>query len=169
MGPGPHRKNLGRPHRTNLGIRGGGASCAWRVYPTEIGMRCRHIRPVLSLACGLGVAACSGHTRPATVGERPPHSPCFEEQVRIENFCVDKYEAYVVEVDDRGDEHPHSPYQVIGDLRVRAKVAAGVVPQAYISQVQAASACHEAGKRLCKPEEYIRACRGPNKSDFYPY
>ena len=128
-------------------------------------MRCRPA-PLLALA----LAACSGgHGPAARVGGRPPHSPCFEEQVRIESFCVDKYEAYVVEVDDRGQEHAHSPYQVIGTARVRAKVARGVVPQAYISQVQAAAACHEAGKRLCKPEEYIRACRGPNKSDFYPY
>jgi formylglycine-generating enzyme required for sulfatase activity len=100
---------------------------------------------------------------------RPAGSPCFDVQVRIEGFCVDEYEAYVVELDDRGEERPHSPYELIGDRRVRAKVARGVVPQAYISQVQARRACEEASKRLCRPEEFIRACRGPSKSDFYPY
>ena len=89
--------------------------------------------------------------------------------MRIESFCIDQYEAFVVELDEHGHERPHSPYAVIGDLRVRAKVARGVVPQAYISQVQAAHACAEAGKRLCKPDEYVRACRGPNKNDLYPY
>jgi formylglycine-generating enzyme required for sulfatase activity len=100
---------------------------------------------------------------------RPPGSPCFEGQVRIEGFCIDKYEAYLVELDDQGREHPHSPYDVIGDKRVRAKVARDVVPQAYISQVQAKGACGSAGKRLCKSDEYIRACRGSNKNDLYPY
>ena len=124
------------------------------------------------LACGLAALAAScGHAAPRVVGPpmRPKGSPCFEEQVRVEGFCVDKYEAYVVELDAQGGEHPHSPFDVLGDKRVRAKVARGVPPQAYISQLQAKAACENAGKRLCKPEEYIRACRGPNKKDFYPY
>jgi formylglycine-generating enzyme required for sulfatase activity len=136
-------------------------------------MRCRRVTGgffALALALPLPLASCSGHGRAARAGvERPAGSPCFDEQIHVENFCVDKYEAYVVEVDARGEEHDHSPYQMVGDLRVRAKVARGVVPQAYISQVQAAAACREAGKRLCKPEEYVRACRGPDKNAFYPY
>jgi sulfatase modifying factor 1 len=125
-------------------------------------------RPTTALT--LVLAACVHHA-PAPEGPpaRPPGSPCFEGQVRIESFCIDQYEAFVVELDEHGHERPHSPYAVIGDLRVRAKVARGVVPQAYISQVQAAHACAEAGKRLCKPDEYVRACRGPNKNDLYPY
>jgi formylglycine-generating enzyme required for sulfatase activity len=94
---------------------------------------------------------------------------CFEEQVRIDRFCVDRYEDFVVEIDAQGHERPHSPFDVVGDLAVRAKVAPHVFPQAYISQVQATAACARAGKRLCKPEEYIRACRGPDKANFYPY
>ena len=137
-------------------------------------------RPVLGLGFGLvlGVAAgapltgCSGQGQalaPPRVDDRPQESPCVEGQVRVDGFCIDKYEAYVVEVDERGEERPHSPYDLIGSARVRAKVAPGVVPQAYISQVQAAAACREAGKRLCKPEEFVRACRGPNEDDVYPY
>lgn len=87
----------------------------------------------------------------------------------VEGFCVDRYEAYVVELAADGKELPHSPYDVIGDRKIRAKVAAGVVPQAYISQVQARSACENAGKRLCSPTEFVRACRGPRSADFYPY
>jgi formylglycine-generating enzyme required for sulfatase activity len=98
-----------------------------------------------------------------------PAGSCSPEQVRIESFCIDRYEDYVVELDDNGRERPHSPYEVVGTQRIRAKVAEGVVPQAYISQVQARAACVEAGKRLCKPQEYMRACRGPNKQDAYPY
>jgi sulfatase modifying factor 1 len=93
---------------------------------------------------------------------------CFPDQIRIERFCIDTYEAYVVELDGSGGELPHSPYAVI-DGPVRAKVAANVVPQAYISQVQASDACVKAGKRLCTAAEFLRACRGPDPAAFYPY
>jgi len=95
--------------------------------------------------------------------------PCFEEQIHVESFCIDKYEAYVVELDARGEERPHSPYEVVEGLRVRAKVAPHVVPQGYISQVQAKDACENAGKRLCRADEYIRACRGKKELDLFPY
>ena len=96
-------------------------------------------------------------------------SSCFEEQIKIDRFCVDRYEAYVVELDERGNERHHPPYETVEGLRVRAKVAANVVPQSYISQVQAAGACASAGKRLCKSDEFVRACRGADKKNFYPY
>jgi formylglycine-generating enzyme required for sulfatase activity len=124
----------------------------------------------LSLSSAFGLTAACGHHAPGPPshgGERA--GPCFDDQVLVEQFCIDRYEDFVVEIDPDGSERPHSPYDVIGDHRVRAKVAADVVPQAYISQVQARAACAEAGKRLCKAEEYVRACRGPNKNDFYPY
>lgn len=94
---------------------------------------------------------------------------CFQNQVHVETFCIDKYEDSLMEIDDRGAEHPHSPYEMVGSAVVRAVVMPGVVPQAYISQVQARDACASSGKRLCKPDEFIRACRGPNKNDLYPY
>ncbi len=90
--------------------------------------------------------------------------------VRAGAFCVDRYEAYVVEVDAAGHEKPHSPYEVVDGLRVRAKNGEGQVPQAYISQVQSAAACKEAGKRLCSADEFTFACSGgdPAAND-YPY
>jgi len=126
---------------------------------------------VALVACFVVSLACGHHEEPRFPErpERPAGSPCFEEQVRITSFCVDKYEDYVVELDASNREHPHSPYAMVKDARVRAKVARNVVPQAYISQVQAKAACENAGKRLCKPDEYIRACRGPSKNDLYPY
>jgi hypothetical protein len=74
----------------------------------------------------------------------PKDASCLPGQIRIERFCIDQYEAYVVELDERGEEHAHSPYDVVNALRVRAKVAANVVPQAYISQIQAGEACAHA-------------------------
>lgn len=96
-------------------------------------------------------------------------SACPEGMARIGAYCMDRYEAHVVELDAAGNEHPHSPYTPVDGLRVRAKVAKGVVPQGYISQVQAASACQNAGKRLCTAPEFSRACRGPDSKASYPY
>lgn len=100
---------------------------------------------------------------------RSQGAACFPGQIEIELFCIDQYEAYVVELDDDGNESPHSPYAVVERLRVRAKVGANVIPQAYVSQVQAAEACANAGKRLCTAAEFLRACRGPDSTAFYPY
>jgi hypothetical protein len=83
--------------------------------------------------------------------------------------CVDRYEAYVVEIDATGAEQPHSPYLVVAGLTIRAKVAPNVTPQGYISQVQAAQACQNAGKRLCNATEFANACRGANPVNWYPY
>ena len=95
--------------------------------------------------------------------------PCPSGMILIETFCVDQYEAYVVDVDPQGNESPHSPYAVIGDASVRAKVAGGVVPQGYISQLAATAACESAGKRLCMAEEFALTCRGPEAGAWYPY
>ncbi|MEO7033796.1 MAG: SUMF1/EgtB/PvdO family nonheme iron enzyme [Polyangiaceae bacterium] len=94
---------------------------------------------------------------------------CAAGMVRVADYCIDRYEAYVVELDANGKESEHSPYTPVDGLRVRAKVAAGVVPQGYISQVQALQACQNAGKRLCTAPEFSLACRGPGSSATYPY
>jgi hypothetical protein len=95
--------------------------------------------------------------------------PCLPGMVHIQGFCVDPYEGYVVELDADGGEHPHSPYDVVTDLVVRARFARGVPPQGYISQVEATAACNQAGKRLCSATEFALACRGPDAGDYYPY
>jgi hypothetical protein len=82
--------------------------------------------------------------------------------------CVDRWEAHVVELLDDDTEHTWSPYFNPGTLRIRAKSAPGVVPQGYISQPQSAAACAAAGKRLCKDEEWLAACRG-SKNQRFPY
>lgn len=99
----------------------------------------------------------------------PPADECLEGMVKIDAFCIDAYEAYVVVLGANGKEFPHSPYQTVDGLSIRAKVAANVIPQAYISQIQSAKACRNAGKRLCRKAEFEKACTGPEKKDFYPY
>ena len=98
-----------------------------------------------------------------------PAGSCPAGMAYVKGYCMDRYEAYVVELDASGRELPHSPYAPVDGLTVRAKVAEGVVPQGYISQVQAQNACQNAGKRLCTASEFSLACRGPNRSASYPY
>ncbi|UPT74884.1 MAG: formylglycine-generating enzyme family protein [Elusimicrobiota bacterium] len=83
-------------------------------------------------------------------------------------FCVDAYEASLVEV--RGaDRVPWSPYHSpLSTSTYRAVSARGQVPQGYISGVQAQAACRNAGKRLCSKAEWLAACQGQERRSF-PY
>jgi hypothetical protein len=49
-----------------------------------------------------------------------------------------------------------------------ARSRAGVRPSAYVTGLVARSACEAAGKRLCRLEEWKRACRG-EADTLYPY
>jgi hypothetical protein len=102
-------------------------------------------------------------------GASVTHEPCASGMARVGTYCIDRWEAYVVEVDLDGKEYPHSPYLTVDGLTIRAKTAAGVVPQGYISQLQASQACFNAGKRLCTEEEFHTACAGASGDDWYPY
>lgn len=107
-----------------------------------------------------------------TNGDAGPDTGCPGEMNRIDSFCVDRWEAHVVEVDDAGTEKSHSPFNVVDGLRVRAKSEGAVFPQGYISQTQASAACSEAGKRLCSPDEFSLTCRGVHSdagAPYYPY
>lgn len=101
--------------------------------------------------------------------------PCPPEMAHINAFCIDRWEAHVVAVDDAGVESPHSPYETLDGRVVRAKSAPDVVPQGYISQIEAAAACARAGKRLCAPAEFSLACSGVSREaaldggPIYPY
>ena len=85
-------------------------------------------------------------------------------------YCVDRYEASVDVVDERGRTlRRHSPYQTASiDELLRARSRGGVVPQAYFSQEQALAACRAAGKRLCTDQEWVAACKGKQPTR-YPY
>ncbi len=84
-----------------------------------------------------------------------------------DRFCIDRWEASLVEMSDDGTEQPW-PY--FGALepghRVRAVSRPNVYPQAYISGAQAAEACAASGKRLCAPVEWRKACMGPKNVKF---
>jgi sulfatase modifying factor 1 len=86
---------------------------------------------------------------------------------RVDAFCIDRYEAHLVY--HREPTRPHAPYDRPRQTeQYRARSARGVVPQAYISRVEAEQACRHAGKRLCRAAEWHRACGG-SKRWVYPY
>ena len=83
--------------------------------------------------------------------------------------CIDAFEAYLEDVDANGTVvGVHSPYAPVSGRPVRAASKRDVVPQAYVSQAEAASACVAAGKRLCTDHEWLAACSG-SPSTRYPY
>jgi sulfatase modifying factor 1 len=97
--------------------------------------------------------------------EAPGEGGCPAGMLKVADFCVDKYEASLVLIQDLSS---WSPYQNPGSRRVRAQSVAGAVPQGYVGGAQAAAACAEAGKRLCTDGEWKRACGGPSGTT-YPY
>ena len=128
--------------------------------------------PALAFA-NVTTAAPDDATDDATeaVPAAPASGPCPTGMVSIEDrYCIDKYEAALVEVLPNGDERawPYyaSPDKLESGHTVRAISEKGVFPQGYISGKQAAAACRASGKRLCKPAEWKLACKGPDKLQY---
>jgi formylglycine-generating enzyme required for sulfatase activity len=59
-------------------------------------------------------------------------------------------------------------WQLAEEFEPRASARADVVPNGYLSGVVADHACRNGGKRLCKIEEWVTACRGERNRKF-PY
>ena len=99
----------------------------------------------------------------------PMNGLCPADMASVEDrFCVDKYEASLLEVLPGGEERPYPFYMPVEGHKVRAVSQKGVYPQGYISGKEAGAACKASGKRLCKPQEWRNACKGPEKTK-YPY
>jgi sulfatase modifying factor 1 len=101
--------------------------------------------------------------------DRPlePNGLCPPDMASInDRYCVDRYEAHVVEMLPNGDERPWSPFDALHGHSFRAVSEPGVVPQGYISELQAQEACGHSGKRLCKPVEWRQACMGPEPTTY---
>lgn len=127
-----------------------------------------------------------------------PSSGCPSEMVSVRGqFCIDRYEASMVDARER----PLSPYyppshdellhlydvfrhvtpsrralplpmppqfSLDESFEARARSEVGVVPGGYLSGVIARRVCENAGKRLCSPSEWVTACKGQNATKF-PY
>lgn len=93
---------------------------------------------------------------------------CPAEMANVDNrFCVDRWEGSLIEVQADGAVANWAPYGPLEDGHsLRAVSRPNVYPQAYISGAQAAQACAAAGKRLCSPVEWRKACVGPRDQKF---
>jgi len=92
-------------------------------------------------------------------GEAPGDVGCPPGMAHVATFCIDRFEASIA---------AHSPFHPPVAPIGRAVSKRDAVPQGYISQVAAGSACAAAGKRLCTDAEWLRACRGATNTT-YPY
>jgi formylglycine-generating enzyme len=103
-----------------------------------------------------------------TLGQAMPGAVCPSEMANVDDrFCIDRWEASLLETLPDGRELPWPPFGAVDSShKVRAVSVANVYPQAYISGAQAAQACAAAGKRLCAPVEWRKACMGPQQSTY---
>jgi hypothetical protein len=123
--------------------------------------------PHPTLAIALGARNWSDYAE-EQLGPTIAGAVCPPEMANVDDrFCVDRWEGSLVEMLSDGRDVPWPPFGVIQEGHVlRAVSAASVYPQAYISGAQAARACAAAGKRLCAPVEWRKACMGPDQSKF---
>ena len=137
--------------------------------PTEAASTPATTAASIAPAAGGGAPAASGSA--ATVADAGPtrSGPCPDGMALVQRFCIDRYEAYLAAPGEGGvlSPLPHNERPPAG-VRWEARVAPGVMPQAYISRVEAAAACQNAGKRLCSMAEWRRACEGSVHTKF-PY
>ncbi len=104
-------------------------------------------------------------------GQLPPvtRGSCPSEMVSVEHrYCIDRWEGSLVEVGVNGGSRAFSPFQVVDGHEVRAVSVPAVFPQGYISGNQAEAACERSSKRLCSPNEWRKACVGPDEA-LYGY
>jgi formylglycine-generating enzyme len=102
-------------------------------------------------------------------GDRPlaGNGLCPPDMASIEDrFCVDRFEASLVEILPSGEERPWAHYLPVEGHVVRAVSERGAMPQGYVSEKQAKEACGRSGKRLCRAAEWKTACRGPEQKRF---
>jgi hypothetical protein len=97
----------------------------------------------------------------------PGNGLCPPDMASIDDrYCVDRYEASLLEVLPSGDEREWSPFEPVEGHIVRAVSEPHTIPQGYVNAYQAAEACARSGKRLCKPAEWKKACMGPEKKTY---
>lgn len=132
-------------------------------------MDARVARLAARCAATLAAAAAACAVTAAWPGDAGARKGCPENMVLVKGtFCIDKYEARVVEVLPKGKVRRHSPYEPVKGLRVKAVSKRKKIPQGYISRDEAEAACKAARKRLCSDEEWLTACRG-KRPTTYPY
>ncbi len=129
----------------------------------------KRLSAVLLVGTGVALILAPSLARPVHASD-DSHSACPPEMAFSAGTCIDRYEARLLERGEGGSLTPFPPYARPkgGSGAYVAESRAGVRPQGYISQLEAASACRNAGKRLCTLSEWYHACRGAQDT-LYPY
>jgi formylglycine-generating enzyme len=125
--------------------------------------------PVAPTASSAAPTASSATPKaPADAGARSP-TDCPDGMAKIGRYCIDKWEAHLVVRTTLG-EIVNLPFfaRPPEDGNYEARTEDGALPQGYISRVEAARACKNAGKRLCSKGEWQHACKG-RRGAHYPY
>jgi formylglycine-generating enzyme len=143
------------------------ASCAALGLSASSGRGPASITHSLAPARPTSKPAAGTTTRAAQPASQSTRS-CGDDMVLVEQTCVDRFEAHLLEQHSDGTLVPHAASKRPERKRYVAASSAGTKPQAFISQVEAAAACENAGKRLCRLSEWFRACTGSQKTT-YPY
>lgn len=101
----------------------------------------------------------------ATVDAAPPRCPDGMTRIDLPArrglVCIDRYEASLAG-GDRGAPDGKG-------TTARAVSRKGAIPVVEVSWKQAVAACGNAGKRLCRRDEWTAACRGAAGTRAYPY
>ena len=151
----------------------------------------------------LSWALARGALADAPAGAGRMTGACPAEMARVTSFCIDRWEASLVDQTTGRALSPYYPpeprrlaqvhelwrverhqvgddaarafplpevpeHQLASRFEPRAVSRAAVVPHAYLTYHAAKRACENAGKRLCKEEEWLTACRGQHRTK-YPY
>jgi len=103
--------------------------------------------------CPGGFTCVDRQCQPKSVG---PVSCPADMVVVAEAFCIDRYEA----------SRPDSTATSFGSDETGARSAKDVLPWRDIGNSEAERACEAAGKRLCTPDEWRIACRGPADTTY---
>ena len=93
-----------------------------------------------------------------------------DDWVMLDGFAIYAYEAVrpgATEAAPGLDQNPDDG--VIGYVETRACSRPGALPWANVTWADAATACANAGARLCTPAEWQRACDGGDAGEIYPY
>ncbi len=164
------------PAYSSAPVSSDGGRCAKRPAPSakvELLSAKQPSRGRGSLAAQKAFAAGDANVEEVAVAAPPTRESkyvCPSDMAMIgSGFCIDVYEASLLQVERDGHESPWPYYSTVPKgVTVRAVSQEGVFPQGYVSGEQAAAACEQSGKRLCKPDEWRSACMGPRNTTF-PY
>ena len=127
--------------------------------------------PVVQSAGVTPIAVASTFATATLVVDAGPveRSPCPEGMALVQRFCIDRFEAQLWAPGDGGVMVALAPNRRPPEqVKYEARSLPDVMPQGYVSRVEAAAACKNGGKRLCSMHEWRRACEG-RQSWHWPY